>query len=74
MYTIVNSFAVNSTILRHSCYNEASFYLTINIFGVNNTLFRGKVRLLIKFAEVVYKQCLSETLIPLNTAIANVLV
>ena len=37
----LNSFVGNSAILRRSCYKEATFYLTINFFGVNNTLFRG---------------------------------
>ena len=36
--------------------NEATFYLTINAFGVHNILFIGKNYLLVKFAEVVYKE------------------
>ena len=41
--SIINSFAGNSAILRYSCNKEATFYLTINVFGVNNTFFRGRV-------------------------------
>ena len=44
----VNYFMGNSTILR------VLFYLTIKVFGVNNTLFRGKVYLLVKLSEAVY--------------------
>ena len=61
---LFNSFADNSAILRCSCYKEATFYLTINVFGVNNTLFRGKVFfvcMLVKFAGIIYKERLPAT-------------
>ena len=30
--------------------------LVINVFGISNKLFRGKVYLLVKFPEAVYKE------------------
>ena len=60
----INSFAGNNAIVCRRCYNEATFYLTINAFGVKNISFTEKVYLLVKFVEVVYKECLPETLTP----------
>ena len=55
----------NSAILRHSCYKEATFYLTMNVFGVNNLLFRG---------NITCSHICCSSLILQSTAIANALI
>ena len=51
-----NSFAGNSAILLRSCYNEATFCLTIKVFGVHNILLEE-----ILFSRQIRRSCLQST-------------
>ena len=68
----MNSSVGRSTILCHSCCTKATlFFFIVNVFLVNNTMFRGNVFLLVKFAGLFTFYCNAETLIPHYTAIID---